>query len=68
MKGQRFFQYSCERNECHHREDRRVHCRSINVLDAHKPRENQGHNHSSEDMHRFEPAPEEAEDNQEKSG
>ena len=67
MKGQRLFQYTRERNECHHRQDRRVHCRCVNVFDAHKSREDQGHNHSGEYMHCFEPAPKKAEDNQEKS-
>ena len=39
MKRQRLFQYTRERNECHHSQDGRVHCRGVNVFDAHKSRE-----------------------------
>ena len=67
MKRQRLFQYTRECNECHHRQDGRVHCRGVNVFDTHKSRENQGHNHSGEYVHRFEPAPKKAQYNQEKS-
>ena len=67
MKRQRLFQYARECNECHHRQDGRVHCRGVNVFDAHKSRENQGHNHSGEYVHRFEPAPKKTYDNAEKS-
>ena len=67
MKGQRLFQYACERNESHHRQDGGVYCGGVNVFDAHKSRKNKGHNHSGEYVHRLEPAPKEAEDNQEKS-
>ena len=36
MKGQRLFQYTRERNECHHREDRWIYDCRVDVFDAHK--------------------------------
>ena len=67
MKRQRLFQYTRECNERHHSQDGRVHCRGVDVLNTHKPREDEGHNQSGKDMHGFEPAQKKTRDNQEKS-
>ena len=63
MEGQCLFQDAGEGDQGHHGEDGGVHCRGVDVLNAHESGENEDQDRCSKDVHGFEPAPHEAEHN-----